>query len=114
VRAFSLAALALAGAVSGCALVDDSWHGPNRQVPVVDGHVLWLDYACDDGAALQVRFLGEWANVRTADGKVWRMARGDAASGSLGYAGQGYALSGDKASPTWTTQAGAVQCRSAA
>jgi hypothetical protein len=115
-----LLTLALALSLGGCAMVQDLWpSGPkqarsigprDRQVAVFDGHELYVDYACEGGATLRVRFLGAWADARMSDGAIVRLARTDAGGQSPNFENAGYRLSGPGLSPTWTTPAGAARC----
>lgn len=113
--------LGLTMALGGCAEVREAMH-PSRvstasetfgQVPVFDGHELWVAYDCG-GARVDVRYLGAWADAKLADGTVQRMARqgGGGGGGRISYAGGGVTLAGPALEPTWTADgAQPVACR---
>lgn len=113
------AAVALILGAGGCAAMRDTFfpgrtgYGVNEirgQVPVFDGHEIWVDYACDGGSTLRVRFNGAWADATLANGAMVRLARTDAGGPRPNFANGAYSLTGPGLSPTWTTPSGAAQC----
>jgi len=117
-RAALAAGLGLGLALGGCAEVREAMH-PSRvgtasesfgQVPVFDGHELWVAYDCG-GTRVDVRYLGAWAEAKLPDGSVWRMAR-RSGGGRISYEGSGVTLDGPALEPTWTaTGVQPVACR---
>ncbi len=112
----------LAVGLAGCASMRDRFGGSHagtgqsagfdNQVAVFDGHLLWVDYACEGGQTVTVKYVGEWADAKTADGAVHLLERRDAGWGSVAYSGDGFDLSGPGMSPTWTAPgASAVRCQ---
>ncbi|MBS0298220.1 MAG: hypothetical protein JSR45_18120 [Proteobacteria bacterium] len=118
-KAALAAALGLSLGLGGCAEVREAMH-PSRvstasetygQVPVFDGHELWVAYDCG-GSRVDVRYLGAWADAKLSDGSVWRMARTGGGGGRISYSGSGVTLDGPALEPTWTaTGVQPVNCK---
>ena len=94
------------------------------QVAVFDGHELWVRYDCA-GAPLDVRYLGAFADARTSDGAVHRLARQPGGAhrhggwgndgGWTSYSGADMTLAGGAMSPTLTLADGQPRaCRGVA